>query len=161
MAQVVCLLLLPRFDSKLNGLNVKGKSTTLSMLTGLMPATRGSIFVHGKEISSNLSEVRANMGWCPQHNILFSKLTVDEHLRFFARLKQPNTEPVADTIDAMLDDIGLREKRNCLVHTLSGGMQRKLSVAIAFIGNARVVLLDEPTAGELPARCFHYFSFQN
>jgi ATP-binding cassette subfamily A (ABC1) protein 4 len=117
------------------------------MLTGGIPATSGSIIVNGKEIGANLNEIRSDMGWCPQYNILFSNITVKEHLNFFARLKQLKTKNFADAIETMLNDTGLVDKRDCLVHTLSGGMQRKLSVAIAFIGDAKTVLLDEPTAG--------------
>jgi ABC-type multidrug transport system ATPase subunit len=119
----------------------------MSILTGLIPATSGSIYINGKELNSNLNQIRSDMGWCPQHNILFSKLTVEEHLRFFARLKQLNDKSLISAIENMLEDTGLTEKRHSLVQTLSGGMQRKLSVAIAFIGNSKTVLLDEPTAG--------------
>ena len=132
------------------GHNGAGKSTTMSVLTGLMPATSGSAYIYGKDIRTHLNEIRCNLGFVPQHNILFDKLTVEEHLWFYAKLKDVNDNVIKNLIETMLIDIGLKKKRHNLVHTLSGGMQRKLSVAIAFVGDANVVLLDEPTAGVDP-----------
>lgn len=122
----------------------------MSILTGLMPATSGSAFIYGKDIKTNINEIRCNLGFVPQHNILFDKLTVEEHLWFYAKLKEVKDNVIKKLIDNMLIDTGLKKKRHNLVHTLSGGMQRKLSVAIAFVGDANVVLLDEPTAGVDP-----------
>ena len=130
--------------------NGAGKSTTLSILTGLMPATSGSAYIYGKDIKTNINEIRCNLGFVPQHNILFDKLTVEEHLWFYAKLKEVDDRVIKNLIDNMLIDTGLKKKRHNLVHTLSGGMQRKLSVAIAFVGDANVILLDEPTAGVDP-----------
>ncbi len=86
------------------------------------------------------------MGWCPQHNVLFEKLTVEEHLWFFAKLKQMNEGAIEGLIENLLRDTGLAKKRTSMVDTLSGGMKRKLSVAIAFVGNANLVILDEPVS---------------
>jgi ATP-binding cassette, subfamily A (ABC1), member 2 len=87
---------------------------------------------------------------CPQHNVLFDKLTVEEHLWFYAKLKHMNDSSIQTLIENMLRDTGLKKKRHNLINTLSGGMQRKLSVAIAFVGDANLVILDEPTAGVDP-----------
>ena len=127
-----------------------GKSTTMSMLTGLLPSTSGYALIYDKDIRTDINEIRNNMGWCPQHNVLFNLLTVEEHLWFYGQLKQMNDKSIKNLIENMLRDTGLTKKRNNLVSTLSGGMQRKLSVAIAFVGDANLVILDEPTAGVDP-----------
>ncbi len=128
------------------GHNGAGKTTTISLLTGLLPATSGHAIIYNKDIRTDINEIRSNMGWCPQHNILFEKLTVEEHLWFFAKLKQINEDSIDGLIENLLRDTGLSEKRTSKIDTLSGGMKRKLSVAIAFVGNASLVILDEPVS---------------
>uniref|UniRef100_A0A8C9Y813 P-type phospholipid transporter n=1 Tax=Sander lucioperca TaxID=283035 RepID=A0A8C9Y813_SANLU len=132
------------------GHNGAGKTTTMSILTGLFPPTSGTAYIHGKDIRSELSAVRQNLGVCPQHNVLFSMLTVEEHIWFYARLKGLPEEKVKAETEQILNDVGLPHKRKSLTSTLSGGMQRKLSVALAFVGGSKVVILDEPTAGVDP-----------
>ena len=82
---------------------------------------------------------------------LFPQLTVREHVQFFARIKGLYRELSRDEAEAHIDqaiaDVALSEKRHTLSKNLSGGMKRKLSVAIAFCGGSEVVLLDEPTSG--------------
>ncbi|KAA0722897.1 ATP-binding cassette sub-family A member 1 [Triplophysa tibetana] len=77
-------------------------------------------------------------------------LTVEEHIYFYSRLKGRSSKEVQKEIDQLIDDVGLPHKRKDLAKNLSGGMQRKLSVAIAFVGGSNVVILDEPTAGVDP-----------
>lgn len=78
------------------------------------------------------------------------RLTVEEHIWFYARLKGLSEEQVKAEIEHILQDTGLPHKRRSRTSTLSGGMQRKLSVALAFVGGSKVVILDEPTAGVDP-----------
>ncbi|KAJ4944110.1 hypothetical protein JOQ06_012655 [Pogonophryne albipinna] len=132
------------------GHNGAGKTTIMSILTGLFPPTSGTAYIHGKDIRSELSTIRQNLGVCPQHNVLFSMLTVEEHIWFYARLKGLSEEKVKAEVEQIVNDVGLPHKRNARTHTLSGGMQRKLSVALAFVGGSKVVILDEPTAGVDP-----------
>ena len=133
--------------SVLLGHNGAGKSTTISMITGLGEPTSGHILVNGVDIVRETSAARKFLGFCPQHNLLFDQLTVFEHLRFFALLKENFSE---QEVDEMLAIIGLSAKKHALSRTLSGGMKRKLSVAIAFIGDSRIVILDEPSSGMDP-----------
>jgi ABC-type multidrug transport system ATPase subunit len=89
-----------------------------------------------------------------QQDCLFPDLTVQEHIEFFSRLKglyakYPKAE-VQEKIQQSIEDVALLEKRNTLSKNLSGGMKRKLSVAIAFSGESKTVLLDEPTSGMDP-----------
>uniref|UniRef100_A0A8B9RBJ9 P-type phospholipid transporter n=1 Tax=Astyanax mexicanus TaxID=7994 RepID=A0A8B9RBJ9_ASTMX len=132
------------------GHNGAGKTTTMSILTGLFPPTSGTAYIMGKDIRSELSAIRQSLGVCPQHNVLFSMLTVEEHVWFYARLKGLSEEEVKAEIDQILYDTGLPHKRKSRTCELSGGMQRKLSVALAFVGGSKVVILDEPTAGVDP-----------
>ncbi|XP_074060603.1 phospholipid-transporting ATPase ABCA7 isoform X2 [Macrotis lagotis] len=132
------------------GHNGAGKTTALSILSGLFPPTRGSALVLGQDISSNRAVVHRSLGLCPQHNVLFDILTVEEHIWFYGRLKGLSQAAVSQELPHLLHDVGLPQKQQEQTRHLSGGMQRKLSVAIAFVGGSRVVILDEPTAGVDP-----------
>ncbi|CAF0992599.1 unnamed protein product, partial [Didymodactylos carnosus] len=132
------------------GHNGAGKTTTMSILTGLIPASSGYATIYDQDIRVDMDTIRTNLGWCPQHNVLFDKLTVEEHLLFFSKLKQVHSHVMEKMVENMLMDVGLTLKRNAIVSTLSGGMKRKLSVAMAFVGDAKTVILDEPTAGVDP-----------
>nr|XP_056716199.1 ATP-binding cassette sub-family A member 2 [Euleptes europaea] len=132
------------------GHNGAGKTTTMSILTGLFPPTSGSATIYGHDIRTEMDEIRKNLGMCPQHNVLFDKLTVEEHLWFYSQLKGMAEEEIRKEMDKMIEDLELTHKCHSLVQTLSGGMKRKLSVAIAFVGGSRAVILDEPTAGVDP-----------
>lgn len=137
------------------GHNGAGKTTTISMLTGLIPATSGHAVIYDRDTRTDINAIRNNLGLCPQHNILFDKLTVEEHLWFYAKLKQMNDGSIRALIETMLRDTGLKKKRNNMVNSLSGGMQRKLSVGIAFVGEANLVILDEPVSS-LQREINHY-----
>ncbi|XP_016898579.1 ATP-binding cassette sub-family A member 2 isoform X2 [Cynoglossus semilaevis] len=132
------------------GHNGAGKTTTMSILTGLFPPTSGSATIYGHDIRTEMERIRQNLGMCPQHNVLFDKLSVEEHLWFYSRLKGMAEEDIRKEMEKMIVDLELSNKRHSLVQTLSGGMKRKLSVAIAFVGGSRAVILDEPTAGVDP-----------
>uniref|UniRef100_A0A7N4P372 ABC transporter domain-containing protein n=1 Tax=Sarcophilus harrisii TaxID=9305 RepID=A0A7N4P372_SARHA len=129
------------------GHNGAGKTTTLSMLTGLYPPTSGQAYINGFEITRDMVQIRKNLGLCPQHDLLFDYLTVSEHLYFFAMLKGFSKKKLNNEIDRMLNIFNLEEKRNAFSNSLSGGMKRKLSISIALVGDSKVVMLDEPTAG--------------
>ena len=87
----------------------------------------------------------------PQYNVLFDRLTVKQHMWFYARLKGLDSLSTYIETEKLLDDTGFRPKKNDCARTLSGGMQRKLSVAIAFVGGSKTVILDEPSAGVDPS----------
>ncbi len=107
-----------------------------------MEPTNGKILIKGLDIVEQTREARRFIGFCPQFNLLFDDLTVYEHLKFFAKLKNNFDEK---EIDNMLETINLADKKHALAKTLSGGMKRKLSVSIAFIGKSSIVILDEPS----------------
>uniref|UniRef100_A0A672JQR7 P-type phospholipid transporter n=1 Tax=Salarias fasciatus TaxID=181472 RepID=A0A672JQR7_SALFA len=132
------------------GHNGAGKTTTISVLTGLFPPTSGTVYIKGMDIRHDMDIIRRTLGVCPQHNVLFDILTVEEHVWFYGCLKGLSEEEVNEELDTLLEDVGLLHKRHEQTKNLSGGMQRKLSVAIAFVGGSKVVVLDEPTAGVDP-----------
>ncbi|KAI7740196.1 hypothetical protein M8C21_031110, partial [Ambrosia artemisiifolia] len=132
------------------GHNGAGKSTTISMLVGLLAPTSGDALVFGKSILTDMDDIRKNLGVCPQYDILFPELTVKEHLEIFADIKGVNKESLDSSVTEMVDEVGLADKLNTVVSALSGGMKRKLSLGIALIGDSKVVILDEPTSGMDP-----------
>uniref|UniRef100_T1J7T4 ATP-binding cassette sub-family A member 2 n=1 Tax=Strigamia maritima TaxID=126957 RepID=T1J7T4_STRMM len=132
------------------GHNGAGKTTTMSILTGLFPPTSGYARIYGRDIRSEMDNIRKSLGMCPQHNVLFDEMTVEEHLWFYARLKGMPLKTIRQEMNKLIEDVGLPMKRHQKVECLSGGMKRKLSVGIAFVGGSRTVILDEPTAGVDP-----------
>lgn len=134
------------------GHNGAGKSTTMSMLTGLYQPTSGTAFIQGKDIRSDMSSIRNSLGICPQHNVLFPELTVKEHIIFFSKLKgMTKRSEIDEQIRKYVNLLQLTAKLNAQSKTLSGGMKRKLSIGIALCGNSKIVMCDEPTSGMDPA----------
>ena len=128
-----------------------GKTTTISMLTGMLTPTEGYAVINGKNITSQMDTIREDLGICLQHDCLFPELTVLEHIRFFSRIKgvyQKETfEDAERSVETAIRDVALFEKRNTYSKDLSGGMKRKLSLAIAFCGGSKIVFLDEVSSG--------------
>uniref|UniRef100_A0A4W3HH88 ATP binding cassette subfamily A member 3 n=1 Tax=Callorhinchus milii TaxID=7868 RepID=A0A4W3HH88_CALMI len=132
------------------GHNGAGKTTTLFMLTGMYPPTSGQAYISGYNICNDMPLIRRNLGLCPQHEVLFDLLTVEEHLSFYAHLKGHQSKEIPEEINRILSILNLEDKRHSQTSTLSGGMKRKVSVGIALIGDSKVVMLDEPTSGMDP-----------
>lgn len=147
-------LTLNMFDDQITvllGHNGAGKTTTMSMITGMLTPSIGTAIVNGKDIRNDIKSVRASLGLCPQHNILFDELTVREHIVFYSRLKGMSPKLVEDEVEKYVRLIDLEAKMHSRSSTLSGGMKRKLSICVAFCGGSKVVLCDEPTSGMDPA----------
>eukprot|EP01084_Bolivina_argentea_P269163 457388_1 len=140
--EVFCLL----------GHNGAGKTTTIGMLTGLLDATHGSAYILQNDVTNpnTMSEIRKHLGVCPQHDVLFKRLTVREHLQLFCRLKGVPSRLIKQEVDQTIDAIGIKHKANDFPPSLSGGEKRKLSLGIALIGGSKIVFLDEPTSGMDP-----------
>jgi ATP-binding cassette subfamily A (ABC1) protein 3 len=136
------------------GHNGAGKTTTISMLTGLLEPSGGDVSVQGLNFRTDMPDIRKRLGVCPQHDVLFLDLTVEEHLLLFCRFKgMTDVKQIQTQVDEKIEAIDLKDKRNTPAKNLSGGQKRKLSLAIALIGGSTVVVLDEPTSGmDLTAR---------
>nr|XP_045598591.1 uncharacterized protein LOC123758342 [Procambarus clarkii] len=129
------------------GHNGAGKTTIISMLTRELIPTAGSIQVYGHDIHSAWDKARRLMGLCPQQSVLFPFMTVQEVLHYYAILKDSASNEEQTDINTVLLNMALFNHRDYLVSRLSEGMRRRLCMAIAFIGNSKLVILDEPTSG--------------
>lgn len=127
------------------GPNGGGKTSLIRMLTGDVPPTSGTARLDNRDLFEHMDDLRQHLGVCPQHDVLFEDLTVGEHLALVARIK--NVANVEEQITSSLEQIGMPEKRHMLSSSLSGGQKRKLSLAMALIGDSKFVFLDEPTSG--------------
>ena len=138
--QLFCLL----------GHNGAGKTTTINILTGNFLPTNGDAFINGKSILAEMTSIRKTMGVCPQHDILFEDLTAIEHLELYSCLKNIPREERKKIIIEKLAEVTLTSVGNKRVSSFSGGMKRRLSVAISSIGDPEIIFLDEPTTGMDP-----------
>ena len=101
----------------------------MSILTGLFPPSTGTAIVNGFDIRKDIDKVRTSLGICPQFDVLFDEMTVEEHLKFFCQLKEFNEKELKDEIQNMIELLGLQDKAKKAAMTLSGGQKRKLSVS--------------------------------
>lgn len=121
----------------------------ISVLTGMYPQTSGNAWINGLQIGT--SSTNKFIGVCPQFDLLWPDLTVEEHLKFYSILKMVKSEFIEQEINSLLKDVDLEEWRSTPSSELSGGMQRRLSLAISLVGNPKVVFLDEPSSGLDPS----------
>ena len=130
------------------GHNGAGKTTLVNMISGILIPSEGDIFYKGRSIVTNKDYLFENIGICQQENIFFEYLTVSEHLEYISEIKgsKANNEEIKN----LVNKLGLEEKSNSLCSTLSGGQKRNLCIALALIGNSKIILLDEPTSGMDP-----------
>uniref|UniRef100_A0A2C9L5H4 ABC transporter domain-containing protein n=2 Tax=Biomphalaria glabrata TaxID=6526 RepID=A0A2C9L5H4_BIOGL len=155
-----CLNIYESHITCLLGHNGAGKTTLMNMLTGVVPPTSGTAKILHLDItdSSDLEEIRSHCGICPQHNILYDTLSCVEHLEMFANIKGVRPEKIQKKVESVLQDVDLTSQAETFAKDLSGGQKRKLSVAIALIGDPKLIFLDEPTAGMDPFSRRHLWS---
>ncbi|KAM7370351.1 hypothetical protein PAMP_009906 [Pampus punctatissimus] len=129
-----------------------GKSTLMNILCGICPPTNGSATIYGSPVAeiADGSEMKQLVGICPQFNIIFDVLTVEEHLKIFAAIKGIPPADIDAEVSKVLKDLDLGKIMTAQAKNLSGGQKRKLSVGIAILGDPKILLLDEPTAGMDP-----------
>jgi ATP-binding cassette subfamily A (ABC1) protein 3 len=134
------------------GINGAGKTTTFKALTGDVDPTSGEVHIGGYDVQNRIqySSVRKLIGYCPQFDALFTNLTVKEHLEFYAHIKGVVPRMRSTVVERQLIEMGLEQYKNTNADKLSGGNKRKLSVAMAMIGNPPIVFLDEPSTGMDP-----------
>ena len=128
------------------GPNGAGKTTLLSILAGILPADGGEVHLP-----------RGEVGWVPQQAALYRRLTVEENLRLFARLE--GRGDVEQSVEEMLEQTDLRERRHDQVVRLSGGNQQRINIAIGLLARPVVLLLDEPSAGLDPRQRARLWEF--
>ncbi len=126
------------------GPNGAGKTTTISILCGLLQADRGLVTMNGQNASSS---TRSLIGVAPQENIFYKSLTCEENLRFFGQLYGLSNQVCRKQAQYCLELVGLSDRAKSIADGLSGGMQRRLSMAIALVHQPQLVVLDEPTTG--------------
>ncbi|WOH05300.1 hypothetical protein DCAR_0624715 [Daucus carota subsp. sativus] len=140
--QLFCLL----------GPNGAGKTTAINCLTGITPVTSGDALIYGNSIrnSVGMSNIQKMIGVCPQFDILWDALSGQEHLYLFASIKGLPSASLKMVVQQSLEEVRLTEAAKVRAGSYSGGMKRRLSVAIALIGQPKLVILDEPTTGMDP-----------
>uniref|UniRef100_A0A7S1TLB7 Probable ATP-dependent transporter ycf16 n=1 Tax=Erythrolobus australicus TaxID=1077150 RepID=A0A7S1TLB7_9RHOD len=132
------------------GHNGAGKSTLFNLLTGVIPVTEGDAFIYGLSVVHDQDAIREIMGVCPQHDVLWASLTPREHIELFAALRGMTRDEGRREAEERLAQVNLTHKADARASSLSGGMQRRLSVAISLTGSPRIVFLDEATTGMDP-----------
>ena len=131
------------------GPNGAGKSTTIGMAVGLLTPDEGAVELAGIG-APTLVQARARLGVAPQTLSLYEELSAEENLRFFGRLYGVDSSRLTERLAAVLDMVGLTARRRDRVKGYSGGMKRRLNLAVALIHDPPMLLLDEPTAGVDP-----------
>ena len=131
------------------GPNGAGKTSTLRCLAGIITPSAGRVRVAGHDLATDPVAAKRALAFVPDEPALFDYLTVDEHLRFVARLYTVADAPAR--IPPLLEELELAHKRNALPSELSRGMRQKLAIACALLHEPRVLLLDEPLTGLDPA----------
>ena len=133
------------------GSNGSGKTTTIRMLTGLLPPTSGTAMVAGVDVVAEPEAVRRRLGYMSQRYGLYDDLTVEENLRFYAGLYGLIGAEGKARVEELIRELAFTPRRRQLAGTLSGGWKQRLSLACATAHRPDVLFLDEPTAGVDPA----------
>lgn len=129
------------------GVNGAGKTTTIKMLSGLSKPTSGTIIILGKDLETNLQYIKNRMNISPQETAVAGNLSVRENLELIAKIYGSDANEASAKTDRMLSTLSLNEVEKSKAKTLSGGMQRRLSIAMALISDPEILYLDEPTLG--------------
>ena len=128
------------------GFNGSGKTTTFKSIINEFYYDSGEVELFNKKVSKDFEEIRKEVGYCPQNNILFENLTVKETFEFYMQMKNINKI----YLDRILIQFGMLQYKNTICKNLSGGNKRKLSFAVALMNNPKILLLDEPSTGVDP-----------
>jgi ABC-2 type transport system ATP-binding protein len=129
------------------GPNAAGKTTTMRIITGFMPATAGTVKVAGYDIFDDSYEVRKRIGYLPENPPLYNDMTTTSYLRFVGRIRGIPRAELADSLERVVQTCGLSEVTDRVVGHLSKGFRQRVGLAQALIHNPSVLVLDEPTIG--------------
>lgn len=132
------------------GSNGCGKTTTMKMLTGLLPATEGKAYLFGKSVDSGDMETRKRVGYMSQSFSLYNELTVRQNLDLHARIFHLRKNEIPERVAGMIERFGLGDVENVLADRLPLGIRQRLSLAVAVIHGPEILILDEPTSGVDP-----------
>jgi len=127
-----------------------GKSTLLNALTGQRPADRGTVLYDGRDLYRDYAELRQRIGLVPQDDILHAQLTVHSALSYAAELRFPQDTAKAERqarVEEVVRELGLQQRADQPVHSLSGGQRKRVSVALELLTKPSLLFLDEPTSG--------------
>jgi ABC-2 type transport system ATP-binding protein len=137
------------------GPNGAGKTTLMRVITGQLRSYTGSVFIYGDNASPSTG--LKNIGYAPQPVSVFPALTAYENLRFFGVMAGLNTEKLQERSVAVMEETGLAHYAHKAVSTYSGGMLRRLNLAVALLHEPKLLLLDEPTVGVDPQSRHHIY----
>ena len=129
------------------GPNGAGKTTSINMICGLLKPDSGRVTIRGVKVAGGDADLRKRVGVCPQEIVLWERLTCREQLQFVGEMYGLSGRLARQRSDSLLEELGLEEKRDKQARTLSGGMQRRLNLAMALVHDPEIVVLDEPEAG--------------
>jgi ABC-2 type transport system ATP-binding protein len=132
------------------GPNGAGKTTTISMLCGILARDDGEVTIAGEPVSAGAVAVKRHIGYVPQDLAIYPDLTARENLAFFGRLYAMPSRELGRRIDEVLDVVDLRDRAGDRTEHYSGGMKRRLNIAIGLLHRPRLLVLDEPTVGVDP-----------
>lgn len=138
------------------GPNGAGKTTFLNIATGIVDQDEGKGWICGNNIEDTGSH-SGNIGFCPQFDILWPLLNVEEHLMFMGMFKGVSKKDMKESVKELIKDVDLEEDFKKLAKELSGGMKRRCSLAMALTGNPKVIFLDEPSSGLDPVKRRHFW----
>ena len=129
------------------GFNGAGKTTTIKMLCGLITPTSGDAFIYGKSIVGSMDEIKSFVNISPQETAIAPNLTVYENLVFIAEVYGYKKEDAKNKAEEMMKKFNIEDRRKTKARKLSGGLMRRLSIAMALISEPKILFLDEPTLG--------------
>ena len=129
------------------GPNGAGKTTTISILSGILPTDGGELRINGHDLKKDPLTCKSQIGVVPQEIGFYHELSAFDNLLFWGSLYQVPKRQLMRRIDAMMDLLGLAERKNDKVKAYSGGMKRRVNIASALLHNPQVLLMDEPTVG--------------
>lgn len=132
------------------GPNGAGKSTTIGMITTLIKPTSGEIFVNGTSLRQNPNVVKKLIGLVPQEIALYPTLTAGENLDFWGKMYGISGEQLRKRKKAVLEMVGLTEREHDGIETYSGGMKRRINIAVGLLNEPEILIMDEPTVGVDP-----------
>jgi ABC-2 type transport system ATP-binding protein len=134
------------------GPNAAGKTTTMRILTGYLPATSGRAVVAGFDVFDKPDEVKRSIGYLPEVVPLYQDMTVTSYLGFVAEIKQVPKAKRKTAVDRVIGSAGLKDVRGRLIRNISRGFKQRVGIAQAMIHDPQVLILDEPTIGLDPAQ---------